>query len=160
MAFIDLDSDDPVGNASFYNVNSAVGYGGSNMVEDVKVVQFFLKRLYMTDRLKKQKPWGEMAIDGKVGPITRAWILRTQMLAQNALIDGIVDKAGNESNPSNWETSISHTKYIIRGINNTLRKHDTAVYKTLTTNTEVPPDMRAIFQQINAQGPPMNFGSS
>ena len=160
MAFIDLDSDDPAGNASFYNVNAAVGYGGSNMVEDVKVVQFFLKRLYSLEDMKKHKPWGEMSVDGKVGPVTRAWIMKTQMISKNVLVDGVVNKAGNEQNPSNWETSISHTKYVIRMINNHLRKHDTAVYKTLPTNAEVPPDMRTIFQQINAQGPPMNFGNS
>jgi hypothetical protein len=160
MAFIDLDSDDPVGNASFYNVFAAVGYGCPNMEEDVKVVQFFLKRLYGIENMKKNKPWGEMTIDGKVGPITRAWIMRTQMISQNVLVEGIVDKAGNENNPSNWETSISHTKYVIRMLNNHLRKHDTAVYKTLSTNPIVPADMRLIFQQIQAQGPPMQFGNS
>jgi hypothetical protein len=160
MAFIDLDSEDPAGNASFYNVFAAVGYGCTHMEEDVKVVQFFLKRLYGIENMKMNKPWGEMTIDGKVGPITRAWIMRTQMISQNVLVDGIVDKAGNGTNPSNWETSISHTKYVIRMLNNHLRKHDTAVYKTLATNPVVPPDMRLIFQQIQAQGPPMTFGNS
>jgi len=46
MAFIDIDTTDPVTNASFYNVDEPVGFGGKNMVEDVKVVQFFLKRVY------------------------------------------------------------------------------------------------------------------
>jgi hypothetical protein len=160
MAFIDLDSDDPAGNASFYNVNAAVGYGCTNMTEDVKVVQFFLKRCFEATELKAKKPWGEMVVDGKVGPITRAWILKTQMISHNVLIDGVVDKAGNENNPSNWKTSISHTIYVIRYLNNQLRKHDTAVYKTLTTNPEVSSDMRLIFQQIQAEGPPMNFGNS
>lgn len=164
MAFIDFDSDDPVGNASFYNVNGAVGYGGVNMIEDVKVVQFFLKRLYSLPHMQKNKPWGEMTVDGKVGQITRAWILRTQIIARqdglNVAVDGLVDKAGNANNPSNWESSISHTNYVIRMINNTLRKKDTAFYKTLPTNPEVPGDMRLIFQQIHAAGPPMNFGSS
>ena len=41
MAFIDQDSDDPAGNATFYNVNEPVGWGGKNWEEDVKVVQFF-----------------------------------------------------------------------------------------------------------------------
>lgn len=160
MAFIDLDSDDPIGNASFYNVNSAVGYGCKNLLEDVKVVQFFLKRVYTTETMKQHKPWGEMSVDGIVGPITRAWIIRTQTLANNVLVDGIVDKAGNESNPSNWESSISHTRYVIRLLNNQLRKHDTEVYKTLTTNPVVPGDVRVIFQQIHAAGPPMNYASS
>jgi hypothetical protein len=160
MAFIDLDSDDPVGNASFYNVTAAVGYGCKNLVEDVKVVQFFLKRLFSLEDLKERKPWGEMTVDGKVGPITRAWIIKVQTLSKNVLIDGVVDKAGNEQNPSNWESSISHTKYVIRMINNHLRKRDTAVYKTLPTNPEVPSDVRVIFQQIHAAGPPMNYGNS
>lgn len=41
MTFIDLDSDDPLGKASFYNVNSAVGYGCPNMLEDVKVMDAY-----------------------------------------------------------------------------------------------------------------------
>jgi hypothetical protein len=164
MAFIDLDSDDPAGNASFYNVNSGVGYGQTNMEEDVKVVQFFLTRLYSVPKMVSQKPYGDMAIDGKVGPITRNWIVKTQLIARNkgtiVLVDGIVDKAGNENNGSNWTSSISQTRYTIRVINNFLRQNDTAVYKTLPSNSEVPPEMRAIFQQIHAAGPPMTFGDS
>lgn len=160
MAFIDLADDNPDGTASFYNVTAAVGYGCKNMEEDVKVVQFFLKRLYGIENLKKHKPWGDMTVDGKVGPVTRAWIMKTQMMGANVLVDGIVDKAGNENNPSKLKGSISQTKYVIRMINYHLRKHDTKVYKTLDTNPEVPPDVRLIFQQIIAVGPPMNFGTS
>ena len=76
------------------------------------------------------------------------------------MIDGIVDKAGNAENASNREGSISHTDYHIRMLNNVLRKADTAVYKTLATNPVVPPDVRLIFQAINASGPPMNFGNA
>lgn len=164
MAYIEYDSDDPVNHASFYNLTQAVGYGCPNMTEDVKVVQYFLQRMYTLPGLKEKKPWGTMTVDGKVGPITRAWIIRTQMIGRNEgtnlLIDGIVDKAGNETNPSNWESSISHTNYLIRLINNTLRRKDTAHYKTLPTNPEVPGDVRVIFQQIHAAGPPMNYGHS
>ena len=164
MAFIDLDSDDPQGNASFYNVTSAVGYGKANLEEDVKVVQFFLKRLYSHPKLQEMKPYGEMKVDGKVGPVTRNWIVKTQIIAQSAgnpiLVDGVVDKAGNAQNASNWESSISKTKYTIRMINNFLRQNDTAVYKTLPSSPEVPGDVRVIFQQIHAAGPPMNFGSA
>jgi len=164
MDFIDLDSEDPTGNASFYNVNSAVGFAQTNMVEDVKVVQFFLKRLYSNTKLRDQKPFGEMAVDGKVGPITRNWIVKTQLLAKAqgnpVMVDGIVDKAGNGQNPDNFVSSISHTRYTIRMINNFLRKFDTAVYKTLPSNPEVPDDVRVIFQQIHASGPPMNFADA
>lgn len=164
MAFIDLDSEDPAENASFYNVNEAVGYGCKNTEEDVKVVQFFLKRVYMTERYGKLKPWGEMVPDGKCGPITRSWITKFQRdiraNGSNCMVDGVVNKAGNENNPDNWTASISKTHYTIRYLNNVLRKQDTYVYKTLTTNPEVPGDIKTIFQQIQASGPPMNYGDS
>lgn len=162
MAFIDLDSDDPVGNASFYNVTEAVGMGCKNMAEDVKVVQFFLKRVYTTSEYKPMKPYGEMKPDGLCGPITRSWITKFQLdvrkRGSNCLVDGIVNKAGNVE--SNWESSISHTHYTIRYLNNLMRKLDTALYKTLTTHPEVPADLKLIFLQIQAEGPPMNYGSS
>lgn len=164
MAFIDLDSNDPAGTPSFYNVNTAVGYGCPNMGEDVKVVQFFLQRLFSLPQFVKEKPWGTMTVDGKVGPVTRAWITKGQLICRrdgvNVLIDGIVDKAGNSENASNRESSISHTDYFIRMLNNVLRKSDTAVYKTLDTNPVVPPDLRMAFAQMNAVGPPMNFGNN
>ena len=161
MAFIDLDSEDPQGNPSFYNVNSGVGYGQKNMEEDVKVVQFFLKRLFSVPSMQDKKPFGEMVVDGKVGPVTRNWIVKTQMIIKqkgfSVLVDGVVDKAANPQNGDNLTSSISHTNYTIRMINNFLRKRDTAVYKTLPSNPEVPGDVRAIFQQIHAAGPPMNY---
>ena len=161
MAFIDVDSEDPTG-PTFYNLLSAVGLGCPNTIEDVKVVQFFLQRMFSLAQFKLQKPWGNMIVDGKFGPVTRAWILRSQMLCKqggnNVLIDGIVDKAGNDQ--SNRESSISHTDYHIRMLNNLLRKADTQVYKSLATNPIVPQDVRLIFQQINAAGPPMNFGNN
>ena len=161
MAFIDQDSEDPVANPTFYNVNSGVGYGQKNMEEDVKVVQFFLKRLYSVPSMQAKKPFGEMAVDGKVGPITRNWIVKTQLIIQQkgtaVLVDGVIDKAANPVNGDNLKSSISHTNYTIRLINNFLRRNDAAVYKTLPSNSEVPADVRAIFQQIHAAGPPMTF---
>jgi len=163
MAFIDLDSQDPTG-PSFYNINSAVGYGCPNMEEDVKVVQFFMQRLFSTQQFADRKPWGTMTPDGKVGPITRAWIIRTQMVCKqgggDVVVDGVVDKAQNAQDNNNRVSSISHTDYLIRMLNNALRKLDTQVYKTLSTNPVVPGDVRLIFMQINAAGPAMNFGSN
>ncbi len=165
MAFISEDSANTATetNPTFYNVSAAVGSGCNNMTEDVKVVQFFLTRVYATDTFKNLKPKGSMTVDGKVGPITRNWILKFQLDMRNrgnaVLADGIVNKAGNENNPDNFTGSISHTNYTVRYMNNVLRKLDTTVYKTLSTNPVVPPDVRMIFTQINAQGPPMIFGS-
>lgn len=163
MAFIDQDSENP-GGPTFYNVFSAVGYGCPNMEEDVKVVQFFLQRMFSIPEFAGKKPWGNMTVDGKVGPVTRAWIIKSQLVANmdgnNVMVDGVVDKAGNEQNPDNRVSSMSHTDYHIRMLNNLLRKRDTPVYKTLASNPIVPADVRLIFQQINAAGPPMNFGNN
>ena len=160
MAFVDLDHDDPVKFSSFYNVFGAVGFGGMNLVEDVKVIQFFLKRIF-TAVIPDAKPWGEMTVDGKVGPITRAWITKFQIEARksnaNVLIDGLIDKAGNANNASNWETSISRTKYSIRVLNTNLLVKDSEVYKNLETHPSVPQDVRNIFMQIHAVGPPMHY---
>lgn len=160
MAFIDIDSVEPDG-PTFYNVTGAVGYGGINMIEDVKVVQFFMKRFYtvFTDLMK---PWGEMTADGKCGPITRAWITRLQLdlrkFGANCSVDGLVDKAGN--NAGNRTSSISHTDYTIRFLNNALRHEDPQVYKNLTTHPVVPGDVKLIFLQVQAQGPPMVFAKA
>lgn len=162
MAFIDRDSEDPQGNANFYNVNASVGVGGLNMEEDVKVVQFFLKRYYTHQ--PDQKPYGEMSTDGKCGPITKAWIKKFQWDAQRGGVkcvsDGLIDKAGNEANSDNWQSSISRTNYTIRILNNVVREVDGFVYKTLATNPVVPPDVRMIFMQIHSQGPAFNYGDA
>jgi len=160
MAYLDVDSlDDDTENSVFYNLTSAVGYGQKNMTEDVKVVQFFLTRFYSVPRMQSKKPFGAMTIDGKVGPITRNWIVKTQLVAQSSgnqiLIDGIVDPAGNAMG-GKWRGGISGTTYIIRMINAFLRTNDSAVYQTLTINPEVPGDVRLIFQQIQASGPPVS----
>src|SRR5690349_1572775 len=117
MAFIDNDIQDAE-SASFYNLTAAVGYGCPNLIEDVKVIQFFLQRIFAMPSCAPHKPPGKMSIDGKVGPVTRTWIKKAQVVARmshaNVLIDGIVDKAGNAANPSNSRSSISHTYYTIR----------------------------------------------
>ena len=162
MAFIDTDSVDPNGNGTFYNLNFAVGHGCPNYEEDVKVVQFFLKRLFSLADLVSKKPKGEMVIDGKCGPTTRNWIVKTQLVCRedggNVTVDGIIDKAGNPANSSNRESTISKTVYMIRAINNKLRREDTAVYKSLTTNPVVPSDVQTIFVKMQAAGPAMNYG--
>ncbi len=161
MAFIDTDSEHP-DVPTFYNLNSAVGYGCPNIEEDVKVVQFFLQRFFTLRYFVGEKPSGTMSADGKVGPTTRTWIRKFQLLCrkskQNVLVDGIIDKAGNNKNANNLTSSISRTEYAIRALNAVLRHEDNAVYKTLTTNPVVPPDVRMIFLQISSQGPAMNYG--
>lgn len=169
MAFIDTANGHPDW-PTYYNVTSAVGYGCPNLVEDVKVVQFFLQRFFSLPSFVRSKPSGAMSVDGKAGPITRAWIKKCQIVCrqshQNILVDGIINKAGNgtpaknDTDQANELSTISHTAYTIHKLNAVLRHGDTAVYKTLGTNPIVPPDVRMIFVQIHAQGPPMNYGQA
>ncbi len=157
MAFVDEDSEDQAGNARFYNVTKAVGYGCPNEKEDAMMIQFFLKRIYQTKEMKPYTPKGAMAVDGKVGPVTRNWILKFQLDMRNGghacLADGVMDKAGNPQNADNYVSSISRTKYAVRLLNNGLRKLDETLYKTLPTNPEVPAELRAAFAQMNAATP-------
>ena len=153
MAFIDTDIEDPVDNAPFYNVNYAVGKNCPNYREDVLLVQFFLKRIYMNEFMKAQTPKGQMKVDGNCGPITCNWILKFQIDMMNGGLkcypDGVVNKAGN--NKSNWESSISKTNYTIRLINNGLRKLEPELYKSLAVHPDVPHELRWMFTQMQSQ---------
>ena len=157
MAFVDEDSENATVNARFYNVTKAVGYGCPNEKEDAMMVQFFLKRIYMHKEMKPLAPKGNMTVDGKVGPVTRNWILKFQLDMRNGghacLADGVMDKAGNPENGDNYVASMSHTKYAIRLLNNGLRQLDSVLYKTLPVNPEVPAELRAAFVQMNAATP-------
>lgn len=168
MAFIDIDTDEKINPITFYNVFDSVGRGGRNMAEDVKVVQFFLKRAFETDLLKDTKnseamTWKTLVPDGKCGPITNSWIKMFQLEVRsrgggNILVDGLVEKAGNAN--SNKISSFSKTGYTIRWLNAILRDFDKEVYQNLTTHREVPADLKLIFLQIQAEGPAMNFGNN
>jgi hypothetical protein len=65
MAFIDRANDNDLTEPTFYNLNEAVGVGCKNQDEDVRLVQFFLKRIYLSDAMKERTPKGEMKVDGK-----------------------------------------------------------------------------------------------
>ena len=158
MAFIDTDMDNPEGFATFYNLTKAVGNGCTNLKEDVMVVQFFLNRYYLKDKRDSPISKNPLKVDGLYGPKTRARIIQFQNDAKNAgssvIVDGVVNKAGNAR--SNWESSISRTNYVIRLLNNTLRRNDSFVYNSLPYNQEVPPELRLAFLQMHAEGPAMH----
>lgn len=158
MAFIDTDTEDPENSATFYNLTRAVGKNCPNLKEDVMVVQFFLNRFYLKDKIGTQKSRKPLSVDGQCGPMTQSRIVQFQHDANVAgvsiLVDGVINKAGNAN--SNWESSISHTKYAIRLLNNSLRRTDTYVYKSLPYNQEVPGELRMAFLQMHAEGPAMH----
>jgi hypothetical protein len=152
MAFIDRDIENPE-DAPFYNVNFAVGKNCPNYREDVLLVQFFLKRIYMIDGMTGLKPKGNMTVDGKCGPVTQNWIRKFQIDMMNRGLkcypDGLVNKAGNTT--GNKVGSLSHTFYTIRLMNNGMRTGDRQLYKSLAVNPEVPDELRAMFAQMQSQ---------
>ena len=94
----------------YYNVTMAVGTGRPNTRVDVKMVQYFLMRLFQ--RWSNRRPAGPMiAVDGVFGPITRRYIHQFQHMIPSVLNDGVVDKALGEV------SSISHTVYTIVTLN-------------------------------------------
>lgn len=153
MVFLDTGNN---GNRGFYNVTKAVGYGCSNLMDDVKMVQFFLKRINRAHQFYKTSE--TMKVDGYCGPITRRWIVQFQIYCRkqgnNYMIDGIVDKAGNENNPDKMYSSISKTIYTVRALNNGMFWLDREVYQTLSTNSKVPDDVRLIFKKAQAESKP------
>jgi peptidoglycan hydrolase-like protein with peptidoglycan-binding domain len=148
MAFIDADNTGEADIPYFYNLTSAVGGGRECLKEDVMLVQYFLKKIYEHKNEIKNKPYGEMVVDGKFGPITRNWILSFQ-IRQQANADGIVDKASNQAN--NRMGSISKTIYTIRLLNNGMRILYREFYRTLPYQQEVPADLRLALLQMHAE---------
>lgn len=153
MAFIDTDLEDPTGNFPFYNVTKAVGKDCPNEKEDVLLVQFFLKRIYMSSMMKAQTPNGSLVVNGKCDEVTCNWILKFQIDMKNGGLDcypdGVVSKAGNLK--SNWNTSVGETNYTIRLLNNGLRTLDPVLYQSLAVSPEVPFELRTLFRQMQSQ---------
>jgi hypothetical protein len=158
MAFIDRQNDNDSTEPTFYNLNEAVGVGCKNQDEDVRLVQFFLKRIYLNEAMRARTPKGEMKVDGKCGAITRNWILKFQLDLRNAgrnvFPDGVVNRAQNGA----VNSSLSRTVYVIRYLNTAMRKFEPLIYRTLPVHPDVPPELRLAFLQMQAAGPAMVYG--
>ncbi len=83
-----------------YNVTFAVGYGKVNALDDVMLVQYFLKKIWEKISASKPRPSGNLVVDGLMGPITHRWIKNFQSggtlkeADHNWMVqDGVVDRA-------------------------------------------------------------------
>ena len=105
----------------FYNVVHAVGKNCPNVRDDVKLVQYLLKILYV--KVPADKPNGEMKVDGLCGPVTMNWILKFQLdvSADNPgiiAVDNRVDRIRNK----NFVGSITKTRYTLGILNHNAKK--------------------------------------
>lgn len=107
----------------YYNIDSAVGFGGANRRDDVMLVQFLL-RLWGSDHYRppsiekddipavRMSPFphfyegvGRMfqgllpAVDGNCDGVTKTWIMMFQMSLKRLTIDGRVDPMPNQTDP-------------------------------------------------------------
>jgi len=116
MAFV-MGGSDPSSN-KLYNVEQAVGLNAPNAKGDVMLVQYMLKHIY-----------GNLIVDGYIGPITLAAIRRFQQDAKNGgakvLIDGRIDRAFGQV------SSVSHTAYSILLMNFVLAKKNPVAFEAM-----------------------------
>ncbi|MDQ6785462.1 MAG: peptidoglycan-binding protein [Acidobacteriota bacterium] len=146
----------------FYNLVHAVGKDCPNQSNDVKLVQYMLKRLYDIGITQTgiarvwQRPKGNLTVDGWCGDATRNWILKFQLDVRQSgysvLADRRVDRARGHSNGS-----ISNTTYTIIWLNYLLMYNDTDDYANIWQKIPVildgnvpPPSADVINQQQSA----------
>ena len=101
-----------------YNVTMAVGKNCPNRRDDVKLVQFFLKRIYGNPANEARRPPAQLKpleIDGFCGPTTMGWITFYQFdVARDGraiTTDDRIDRARSAV------SSISRTGYTINWLN-------------------------------------------
>jgi hypothetical protein len=115
----------------FYNLVNAVGSNCPNNRDDVMMIQYMLKHLYVGE-MAPHKPSGEMTVDGICGPVTINWILTYQrqlkMIEIQVLIDGRIDRIRDKSS---FLGSISNTYYTLAYLNNDLWEYNPTAYERL-----------------------------
>ena len=144
MPFLDFYNDNGYGDG-FYNVSAAVGNHCHNMVEDVMLVQFFLKKFYE----RFPSPKGELKVDGVCDPVTVTWIKAFQTFVKNSLRpDGIVSRARSPrptSAPASY--SIFWLNKFIR-----MKDEDNQWFLHLPSNPNVPSRLRPLFSEYGRAG--------
>jgi hypothetical protein len=146
MPFLDAYNDNGYGDG-FYNVSAAVGNHCHNMVEDVMLVQFFLKKFYE----RFPSPKGELKVDGVCDPVTSTWIKAFQTLMKNTVHpDGIISRARTGTPRS----SKTQTVYTIIWLNKFIRMkdEDNQWFLNLFSNPNVPPRLRPLFSEYGRAG--------
>jgi len=123
----------------FYNVVHAVGQNSPNLRDDVRLVQYMLKRIYIIgmaidtgDSIQTfSTPKGNMVVDGVCGPVTLNWILKFQLDIRKTGNSILPDKRADRARGNKIGGSISHTIYTIIWLNYLLMYNDTQDYAVI-----------------------------
>jgi hypothetical protein len=125
-----------------YNVTMAVGRNCPNRRDDVKLVQFFLKRIFgnpVNDLRKPPSHLKPMEVDGFCGPTTMGWITFYQFHVANdgapITTDDRIDRARSAV------ASISKTGYTINWLN--LEWRNDAIIIGDPNRLDLDPEVRA-----------------
>src|SRR5262245_46382556 len=109
------------------------------------LVQFFLRELYNHPDLRREKPAGNMVVDGVCGPITLRWIDEYQKQLKrkgfSVVTDGRVDPARGELQFS--KGSISGKRYTIWHMNGSYRRRFQSLHDHLERAPGVPAELAA-----------------
>jgi len=141
-----------------YNVDWSVGRIGSNIKEDVMLVQalfriFYYELMGFTDA-DFEPPPGEpvIVVDGWIGPATNRHIVhfQRQMVAtgRKVMQDGIFDpfRAPDQA------TTITKSRYALELLNNACdhycKKNGVDYYTNLPNRTDMPLSLRAALQTV------------
>jgi len=91
-----------------------------------------------------------MVVDGKVGPVTSAWITKFQHDSTKTgfglVADGVVTNA--PANDHHRKRASLASRCTIRRLNDIMSTADAEVYQALSTHPDVPSDVRRIFSQV------------
>jgi hypothetical protein len=126
----------------FYNVDAAVGPGRPNKIDDVMLVQFFIKEIHDFNAPMNQLttfPDEPLSVDGNANQNLFDWILAFQELAKQmggqVVKDGAVDSVPGFSMT---RTQLTHSIYTIIIMNNFFLGQQPAIYPKLWEHPRIP----------------------
>ena len=125
----------------FFNVVRAVGQNCPNLEDDVKLVHYFLIKLY-DNSPRLEKPQGKIDFDsGAYSAATENWIIKCQIdinfnlgLRPPVAMDKRIDRIINKDNL--FQGSLTKTSYTLAALNSFLQRFDPLGF--LATSTLVP----------------------
>ena len=133
----------------FYNVTDAVGAGTPNRKLDVMLVQYFLKRIYEHPEYAPAMPQGKMVVDGVCGPITKNWILKFQLDANEEFggvaLDRRVDRARGGA-AGQKKGTISGTFYTVLFMNDAFNDRYPQEFNNPQAMKDAPAELRLALQ--------------
>lgn len=128
MGFIDTAPGQQL--STFYNLVHAVGDNCPNVPNDVKLVQYLLKSLFV--KIPNHESSQDIQVDGVCNSVTRNWILKFQIEASYShpgkiLIDNRIDRIREK----NFVGSLSQTTYSLFVLNASVLKYNPEAFIAL-----------------------------